>query len=465
MSRVYRGLLLFAGSLLIPACGGGGTPRSLPANPPLSLSATAMSTGRIDLAWTDDSNNEFEFRIERSENAGADFVIVGAAPKDSQSFSDLGLLPNRPYVYRVHAWNSGGSSAFAGPATATTDALTWKSSTGGPGVRAEHSAIYDSLGRRMILFGGWDDFFTFYSDVWELDLLPSTAAMTTPPTDHWNPLAPTGAATPNAPTARIGHSAIYDAQNNRMIVFGGQDETPAPGNSYQNDVYILDLNPTIPAWSKPAVSGTPPSPRMGHSASYDAANQRMVVFGGNDVGSEKSDLFFLSLPLTPPFTWSSGPSIPVKRTEHSAVYDGLRQQVVAFGGVDHLLLPDGTELNAQTWTLTLGGASSWTERSFSGTPFFRQGHTAVYDASNQRMILFGGDTVFGPNPIANNELWSLQLDSGTSWTFLGPSSGLPPAARFGHSAIYDAGSKRMVIYGGYDSSLFPTHQDTLLTDF
>lgn len=391
VGRLLFGLLIAS---IIPACGGSnGNPKPpvTLATAPTTLVATPASTGRIDLTWVDTSDNEFEFRIQRSDDGGTTYAQVGSSPMNTQAFSDLGLLPNRTYSYRVTAWNGAGNSPFAGPANATTKSLVWKSTIGGPGLRAEHSAIYDSLGRRMILFGGQDDFFTFYNDVWSLDLLPTTIAMTTPPVDHWTLLAPTGV----PPSVRFGHSAIYDVQNNRMIVFGGQDDSVPASASYKNDVYILTLGAT-PGWSPAAVLGTPPSPRLGHTAVYDAAKQRMVIFGGNDAGTEKVDAFFLSLPLTPPFVWSSAPMGPIKRTKHSAVYDGLRQQMVIFGGLDHVLLPDGSQLNSETWSLALGGTPVWTPWSFSGTPFLRQGHSAVYDADNQRMVLFGGDTTFGP---------------------------------------------------------------------
>jgi hypothetical protein len=381
------------------------------------------------------------------------YTEVGTAAKDSTAYSDLGLFSNRTYFYRVTAWNAAGNSAYAGPTSAKTNGLVWKSTIGGPGTRADHSAIYDSMGKRMILFGGQDDFFTPYDEVWSLNLVPTTAAMTTPPVNHWTKLSPSGVP-PAAPTARFGHSAVYDTQNNRMIIFGGFDGSPSP---YQNDVYILSLGGS-PGWSKATPTGTAPSPRIGHTAIYDAANQQMVVFGGNDAGGEKDDAFFLSLPSNPTqFAWTSGPSGPMKRTKHAAVYDGLRQLMVVFGGLDHDTTFDGSDLNQETWTLNLGGTPFWNQLAPSSPPSFREGHGAIYDAGNQRMVVFAGDTSFGPVPTANFDLWSLRLDAPSAWMFLTPSSGSVPAARFGHTAVYDSGSQRMIIYGGYDNSGFPTY--------
>jgi hypothetical protein len=451
--RKLASLVLIA--LVHPACGNSDPPPKPPptlATAPTTLVATPATSGRIDLTWIDTSDNEAEFRVERSDDGGTNFSQIAALPEGTQAFSDLGLLPNRSYVYRVTASNVVGNSPYAGPANATTKSLIWKSTIGGPGIRADHSAVYDSLGKRMILFGGQDDFFTFFNDVWSLNLNPTTAAMTTPPVDHWSPLTPAPTGTP--PSVRWGHCAVYDAQNNRMIVFGGQDDSVPASAAYKNDVHILTLGAN-PAWSQPAIAGVSPPPRVGSTAVYDAANQRMIVFGGNNASGEKDDAYFLSLPASPPFAWSFVPLGPIKRTEHSAAYDGLRQQMVIFGGLDHFQFFDGSDLNAETWFLKLSGSPTWSPQSFLGTPMFRQGHSAVYDAANQRMVMFGGDTTFGPTQTANSELWSLRLDSASTWMFLNPTSGSTPAARYGHSAVYDSGAQRMIIYGGYDSSPFP----------
>jgi len=440
-------------AILIPACGSGSNSKgpSTLAAPPLTLAATGATTGRIDLTWVDDSSNEFQFQIERSDALAGPYTQIAAVPMNTQGYSDLGLLPNKQYFYRVTAWNSLGSSAYAGPSNATTKPLTWKSTIGGPGFRAEHSAIYDSLGRRMILFGGQDDFFTWYNDVWSLDLTPTTDVMTTPPTNHWAPLTTTG----TAPSERIGHSAIYDVANNRMIVFGGRDSS-----GYRNDVHVLTLG-TTPTWSEATPAGPIPSGRLGHTAVYDAANQRMVIFGGNDLASEKADAHVLSLPSNPPFTWSPLPNGPVKRTDHSAIYDGFRGRMIVFAGLDNDPA-DGTPLNNDTWSLILGSTSAWSQLSFPGTPFFRFGHSAVYDAANQRMVVFGGTASLAP-PFGN-ELWALRLDSTATWTFLSPSAGTPPPAHQGHTAVYDSGRERMILFGGYDNSGFPA-DDTWLSDF
>ena len=76
-----------------------------------------------------------------------------------------------------------------------------------PAGRASHSAIYDPLRDRMVVFGGIQDA-TRFGDVWELSLSG---------TPTWTQLAPSGI----APDARMKHAAAYDLLRDRMVVFGG----------------------------------------------------------------------------------------------------------------------------------------------------------------------------------------------------------------------------------------------------
>ena len=92
----------------------------------------------------------------------------------------------------------------------------------------------------------------------------------------------------------------------------------------------------------------------------------------------------------------------------------------------------------------------------SGLPAARDGHTAVYDSTGDRMIVFGGLTDTG----VRNDVWVLTKAAATvptspTWTLLSP-SGTPPAARTNASAVYDPGSNRMIVYGGDNGAATPT---------
>jgi hypothetical protein len=97
-----------------------GQPSGPPAAP-TGLLGTAISSNRIDLRWTDNSDNETQFLIERS-NDGANFAQIAATGANVTAYSNTGLAANRTYHYRLRAANPDGSSGYSDPATATTPA-------------------------------------------------------------------------------------------------------------------------------------------------------------------------------------------------------------------------------------------------------------------------------------------------------------------------------------------------------
>jgi M6 family metalloprotease-like protein len=96
------------------------TTDEVPPASPTNLVANATGENQIDLGWTDASDNEDGFRIERSLN-GADFASIGNVGAGVNSYSDTGLSASTTYYYRVYAFNSFDSPGYAA-ASATTDA-------------------------------------------------------------------------------------------------------------------------------------------------------------------------------------------------------------------------------------------------------------------------------------------------------------------------------------------------------
>ncbi len=90
-----------------------------PPSAPSSLNATANGTTQIDLTWTDNSNNEDGFKIERHSGDG-NFAEIASVGANVASFSDTGLNPSTTYTYRVRSFNASGNSGFSNEASATT---------------------------------------------------------------------------------------------------------------------------------------------------------------------------------------------------------------------------------------------------------------------------------------------------------------------------------------------------------
>ena len=93
---------------------------SWPPNAPTRLTATAVSSSRIELAWQDKSTNEKGFRIERWVSRTADWIEIGTTAANTPWFADMGLEPTTTYEYRVQAFNIVQSSAVSNVARAKT---------------------------------------------------------------------------------------------------------------------------------------------------------------------------------------------------------------------------------------------------------------------------------------------------------------------------------------------------------
>jgi uncharacterized protein len=116
----------------IRACGSAGcsaysavasvtTPTLSAPTAPSGLVATATeNTAEIILTWTDNSDDEEEFRVERRGPGEAQFVLLASVGPGVVDYTDGAVAPDGTYIYRVAACGSGGCSAYSGQASATT---------------------------------------------------------------------------------------------------------------------------------------------------------------------------------------------------------------------------------------------------------------------------------------------------------------------------------------------------------
>ena len=85
---------------------------------PSSLTATATSETSVALTWSDNSTNENQFRIERSNNPTTGFALIYKTKANVRAYTNSGLLPATVYYYRVYAINAAGRSANSNVASA-----------------------------------------------------------------------------------------------------------------------------------------------------------------------------------------------------------------------------------------------------------------------------------------------------------------------------------------------------------
>ncbi|RKZ56928.1 MAG: hypothetical protein DRQ44_16285, partial [Gammaproteobacteria bacterium] len=87
---------------------------------PSNLNLDNITESSIRLNWTDNSDNETGFEIERSTTAGTGFVRITTTTSDVTSFNNTGLDQYTTYYYRVRAINPSGQSLYSSEISGTT---------------------------------------------------------------------------------------------------------------------------------------------------------------------------------------------------------------------------------------------------------------------------------------------------------------------------------------------------------
>ncbi|MDQ7815132.1 MAG: fibronectin type III domain-containing protein [Patescibacteria group bacterium] len=94
-------------------------PEPIPVPPPAApqnFSATSTNPQSVAISWTDSSDNEAGFRLERAEGAGPFFGLTNL-PSNSSSFLDVSVKSDTTYRYRMFASNQSGDSAPSSEST------------------------------------------------------------------------------------------------------------------------------------------------------------------------------------------------------------------------------------------------------------------------------------------------------------------------------------------------------------
>lgn len=242
------------------------------------------------------------------------------------------------------------------------------------------------------------------------------------------------------PLARSSPCMVTDSADHRIILHGGDDRNWV---GYYNDVWSFDLNEKT--WSLIEPAGQPPNPRTwcATAAAYDPNADRLIVFGGWYGGTYYNDVWELDLTLGSE-VWQelipAGTSPDPRQT--SAIVDPVNNRYIIFGGRDQ-----SYSARNDLWEIDLDSLV-WHQLTPSGSPPpIRYAHTAIYDPVSHRMIVFAG---VAPYSSSYNDVWALDLTSGSeNWQQLTP-SGTPPPGRNMHFGVYNNVTREMIIGFGYD---------------
>jgi hypothetical protein len=352
-------------------------------------------------------------------NSWVDTTTAGSAPADRSRHTAVWTGSE------MIVWGgTSGEGVFYGGSLydPATDSWTAMTTTNHPDARADHTAVWD--GSRMIVWGGWNG------------TLLATGGSYNPSTNSW-----TDTDTADAPAGRRYHTAVIDNSGD-MLVWGGWDGSNYLGGACE----IYDRSSDD--WSTGNSAGAP-SARMDHGAVFMTADNKMMVWGGeNGSGLLATGAIYNLLNHTWQATTATG--APSARTGHSMTYFPSSQStdrgVLVWGGY------------GGSYTLTSGGfyetrfPYAWRSTTSSGAPSGRMGHSAV--ATDHTLIIWGGSSggylrrtggVFNPF----NNVWKSTTTSGA------------PSAREHHTAIWRkqtlaSTNGEMIVWGGDDGDITDT---------
>ena len=277
-----------------------------------------------------------------------------------------------------------------------------------PAPRSGHSAVYDSVNSRMIVFGGAEGFPSpCANDVWVLGNANGVGGA-----PSWSELPAGG----SLPAARTGHAAAYDPVTNVMMVFGGTD---CNGN-YLADSWVLSNANGFggtPTWTQLTPTGNPPPARAYAAVAYSSSANSLVIYGGTD-GNELGDVWVLSGAngTTGMSAWSQeSPSgtAPAARYGAASGYDPATDRVIINSGFSTQgILGDSWVLENPT---SVGGLPTWTPVNPSNSGSQVYFHSGVYSTTDNEFVVFAGISERAPSPqIADDHMFVLTNANGLS---------------------------------------------------
>ncbi|CAE7201608.1 Atrnl1 [Symbiodinium sp. KB8] len=207
------------------------------------------------------------------------------------------------------------------------------------------------------------------------------------------------------------------------------------GGGNSNKLYFY--NAASNKWTQkalgPAVQ-TRPAARYGHSAVWDPTARTMYVFAGTTAGSAGNtfnDLhrYDVQLDSFSELTGTAG------RSMHTAVWDSTSDRMIVFGGLDDMLnkLDSLAEYDRAT--------DSWSSPAAVG-PVPRDGHVAVWDPATGTMLMCCGAS----SAATLGDLWSYN----GAWSQLAPSGSI--TARSYASAVWDPQAGALLGFAGSGGS-------------
>ncbi len=264
----------------------------------------------------------------------------------------------------------------------TPNGQHWEGKQHAPRFKFLHSAVWADSYHMMIVWGG----ITFAND--QLYLLGETMCYW-PANNSW------GFRAPNPWGGRVGQAAVWDSDQQKMIVVGG-----TPDGTFVNatgDTYAYD--PATNRWSQrdslPANQA-----RGGHTAVYDTQNDRVLIFGGIKDGNAMTSVYSYSW-SSDSWTWRGNG--PVDRFFHAASWDPVNNKMYVFGG------QASNGANSARFFEYNPLQNDWNQ--LEAAPSRRHQTALVWDPDRARGLVFAGAVTTGNPPVTSyNNVLEYRID-------------------------------------------------------
>ena len=265
------------------------------------------------------------------------------------------------------------------------------------------------------------------------------------------------------PGPRSEMMSAFDAKRGRLVFFGGDDGIPKMCNPAPHPIGELWTYDVACKQFTQTAFTTGPSPRARGAAAYDAAGDRVLVFGGRfragnagvyTLYDEVWSLDLATLGWTLLATTGPGPSARINTV---AVVDPIANALVIYGGNASASGASFTPLG-DVWILHLDTLAWEQKKPVGAQPKARLFHGGAIDPLTGRLFVYGGG---GANAFTGpfyGDLWSLSPDR-TTWSLVA-GEGTGPANRIWPTIVLDATSGKLVLFGGHDDGAIGNQNDT-----
>jgi hypothetical protein len=219
-------------------------------------------------------------------------------------------------------------------------------------------------------------------------------------------------------------SLAYDASRSRFVLFGGTTSGNCDGCPSQFCCATWEwTGESTASWQKVTMAG--PAGRTYAALAFDSARNRTVLFGGTTTGINYADTWVWN-----GSSWTNGTMVvsPEARNGHSMVFDAPRGKVVIFGGYNLPYSQGGGTCFGDTWEWDGDLTHDWVRVATTG-PVARMNAAMIYDAASRRTMMFGGKNA---DFTAFKDAWEW---NGTTWTQLALAS---PSPDGGSLLAYDS---------------------------